>query len=97
MDDRTLVRKVVKNALTVVRNQKQVTLRVSPGQAEDVKESLNSILADFPGIGFIDVMGDGRIKPGGCILETEIGVVDASVDIQLEAIQQSLEKKFQKR
>jgi type III secretion protein L len=96
MDDKTLVLKVVRNALNVVRNQKQVTLRVSPDQVNHVRESLNSILADFPAISFIDVTGDGRVKGGGCILETEIGVVDAGVEVQLEAIQDSLEKKFQK-
>ena len=94
MDDKELVLKVVKNALALVRNEKQVTLRVSPKQVQTVKESLNQILADFPTIHFIDVMGDGRLKEGGCILSTEIGVVDASVEVQLEAIRRSLSKKL---
>jgi type III secretion protein L len=90
LDDRDLIQRVVRSALSVVRNQKQVTLRVSPEEVETVKDSLNSIIADFPAISFIDVMGDGRLKQGGCILETEIGVVDASIDVQIEAIRKSL-------
>ena len=96
IDDRDLVQRVVRSALSVVRNQKQVTLRVSPDEVETVKASLNTIIADFPAISFIDVMGDGRLKHGGCILETEIGVVDASIDIQLEAIRRSLLKVIKK-
>lgn len=94
IDDRTLITKVIQSALTVVRNQKQVTLRVSPKQVETVKGALDGILGSFPAISFIDVMGDGRLKEGGCILESEIGVVDASIDVQLEAIRKSLTKRL---
>ena len=96
MDDKKLILKVVRNALIVARNQKQVTLRVSPTQAEMVKERINSIMAEFPGISFIDVVPDARLKQGGCILESEMGIVDASVDIQIEAIRRSLIKSFRK-
>jgi type III secretion protein L len=97
VDDRELIRRVVGNALSVVRDQKEVTLRVSPKEVETVKKSLNTITADFPAIGFIDVVGDQRLKPGGCILETEIGDVDASVGVQLEAIRRSLTKKLERK
>ena len=97
MDDRELIRKVVSNALSVVRDQKEVTLRVSPKEVETVKKDLNTIIADFPAIGFIDVVGDQRMNPGGCILETEIGDVDASVDVQLEAIKRSLTEKLERK
>ena len=94
LDDNELVFRVVRNALNTARNQKQVTLRVSPDQVEWVKERLNDILAGFSNIRFIDVLADGRLNKGGCILETEIGVVDASVDVQLETISQSLLSSF---
>lgn len=94
IDDEKLILKIVKNALAVVRNQKQVTLRVAPGQVKTVKNALDKILSDYPGISFIDVAGDSRLKSDGCILETDIGVVDASVDVQLSAIRKSLTQKL---
>jgi len=96
MDDRELIVKVVRQALSVVRNQKQVALRVSPGQVETVKEKLNEIAGDYPVISFIDVLPDGRLQNGGCILESEVGVVDASVDVQVKAIQRAVMKSFKK-
>lgn len=92
LDSNELILRVVNNALEVARTQKQVTLRVAPSQADFLREKLNEILANFPSINFIDITPDPRLKQGGCILETEMGFVDASVDVQLEAIRKSLLK-----
>ncbi|MFO1349193.1 MAG: HrpE/YscL family type III secretion apparatus protein [Gammaproteobacteria bacterium] len=93
-DHETLTLKIVHNALAAVRNQKQVTLRVAPDQAEAVKAKVHTLLAGFPSIHFVDVAADRRLGVGGCILETEIGVVDASVETQLKALERSLAKRL---
>lgn len=91
-DARDLVVQVVKGALLAMRNQKQVTLRLPPQQIEGVRARLNEILAAYPAIGFIDLSPDPRLQAGGCILESEIGTVDASIEVQLEAIGRALKK-----
>jgi len=92
LDDRDCVVRVVRNALAVARNEAKVTVRVCSDQREAVQSRLDEIMRPYPGIHFIDVVADSRLQSGGCILETEIGVVDASVDVQLKAIEQSLSK-----
>lgn len=96
-DDHDLILRIVRSVLAVARNQKQVTLRVAPQQLETVRENLTTIMADFPSINFIDVVADGRLQEGGCLLESEIGVVDASLEIQLNAIRTALKKAFESR
>lgn len=96
-DGNELVLKVVRNALSVVQNQQQVTLRVSEEQVEMVKTRINEILSEFPRISFIEVVPDSRLKSGDAILESDIGVVDARVDVQIEAIKKSLMKSFKSR
>lgn len=93
-DDETLTYRIARHALTAVRSQKQVTLRVAPGQVEALKARLDALLNGFPGIHFADVVGDRRLGAGDCILETEIGVVDASVDVQIKALERSLAKRL---
>lgn len=88
--DRVLI--VVRNALSVVRNQKQMTLRLHPQQVEVVRARINDLLSAYPGVGYLDIVGDGRLGPHACILESEIGLVEASIDGQITA----LEKAFQK-
>lgn len=96
MNEKELIVGIVKNALALVRMQKQVTLRVCPTQKEMIQAELSNIIAEFPGISFLDVVSDIRLKEGGCILETDIGVVDASIDTQLDAIKRALSKVFKK-
>ncbi|HSI82144.1 MAG TPA: HrpE/YscL family type III secretion apparatus protein [Candidatus Methylacidiphilales bacterium] len=90
MDNREVVVKVVQRALEMVRNQKQVLLRVSPGDVTSVQERLDELMRRFPAIDVIDVKADSRLKAGGCILETDVGMVEASVDVQVEAIKNAL-------
>lgn len=91
-DDRERVLITVKNVLSVVRNQKQMTLRLHPQQVEGVKERVNDLLAAYPGVGYIDIVPDSRLKLGGCILESEIGLVEASMEGQLAALQSAFSK-----
>ncbi|MBK9953532.1 MAG: HrpE/YscL family type III secretion apparatus protein [Candidatus Competibacteraceae bacterium] len=93
-DDETLTFRVVRNALAVVRNQKQITLRVAPEQVEALKARTDALLNGFPSIHFVDVVADRRLRAGDCILETEIGVVDASIEVQLKALERSLAKRL---
>ncbi|CDI03404.1 putative Yop proteins translocation protein L [Candidatus Competibacter denitrificans Run_A_D11] len=93
-DNETLTYQIVRNALTAVRAQKQVTLRVAPEQVEALKARTDTLLHGFPSIHFVDVVGDRRLNAGDCILETEIGVVDASIEVQLKALERSLAKRL---
>ncbi|HET6468611.1 MAG TPA: HrpE/YscL family type III secretion apparatus protein [Geminicoccaceae bacterium] len=96
LDEVELVKRVVQNAMRVMRNQRQVTLRVTPELVESVQKQLAAIMADYPGVTFVDVAPDARLRRGGCILESELGVVDATVELQLEALKRALRRAFQR-
>ncbi|AMO57843.1 HrpE/YscL family type III secretion apparatus protein [Endozoicomonas montiporae] len=91
-DQEELAVNLVRNALQHVRNEKQVTIRIPPSQFKMVKAKLNDILSEYKGVGFIDLVADQRLSTGDCIMESEIGVVDASVDLQIAALQKRFEK-----
>jgi type III secretion protein L len=83
-DSRVLL--VVKSALAAVRNQKQMTLRVPPHHLETVRAHANELLAAYPGVGYLDIAADARLAGDSCILESEIGIVEASVESQIAAL-----------
>ena len=91
-DDEQRVLAVVKNALSVVRNQKQMALRLHPSQVEVVRARVNDLLAAYPGVGYLDILADGRLAPDSCILESEIGMVEASIEGQIAALQAAFQK-----
>lgn len=92
IDSEELISRVVKSALATVRNQKKVTVIVNPSDAEVVRNQVNELLSEYPAINTIDVLTDARVNAGGCKIETEMGVVDASLEVQLEAIRKALIK-----
>ena len=91
-DDREKVMIVVRNALAVVRNQKQMTLRLHPDDVESVRARINDILAAYPGVGYLDLLADARLAQGACILESEIGMVEASLEGQIEAVRSAFQR-----
>ncbi len=91
-DDRALTVGLVKAGLQHVRNERQVSVRVPPSHYAHVKERIAEILTDYKGVGILNPVSDPRLKAGSCILESKIGVVDASIDIQLKALQKRFGK-----
>lgn len=91
-DDEERVLIAVRNALSVVRHQKTMTLRVRGQQVDAVKQRINDILAAFPGVGYLDIVADNRLGADACIVESEIGTVEASIEGQLQALQQAFVK-----
>ena len=88
-DDKERVVGVVRKALGYARSQKRVVLRVCPEDAEIVHAEMAALLRDFPGIGILDVATDPRLEKGACILESELGLIDAGLDVQLAAIRKA--------
>lgn len=91
-DDEAKVVAVTRNALAVLRNQKQITLRLHPDQLDYAKANMTEFLTAFPGIGFIDLVGDERLAVGSCILESIIGTVEASLDDQITALDSAFKR-----
>lgn len=91
-DDRERVLITVRNVLSVVRNQKQMTLRLNPQQIEVVRARVNDLLAAYPGVGYLDIVADSRLQPDACILESEIGLIEASTESQMTALREAFQK-----
>ena len=82
----------VRSALAAVRNQKQLTLRVHPDQVQPLKERTSELLRDYPGVDLLDIVPDARLAPDCCVLESDIGVVEAGTESQLCALEAALGK-----
>lgn len=91
--DKDMVVQIVRKTLNaVIRTQRQVTLKLAPEMVETVKAKLAELRQQYPTVETFDVVEDARLKGTACVLETEAGAADASVDTQLAAIEKSLQK-----
>lgn len=95
LDDNERIVRIVRNALVSVRNQQKVLVRVAPADEAAVTEALRPMLQSAPGsASFLDVIADPRLERGACMLESELGVVDASLETQLKAFDNAFKAKL---
>lgn len=97
MDLQERITAVVKEALYYVRNQQRVTVRVASAELPMVKEMIDETLAAHFNIQALDVVGDPELAPGSCLLDSNLGIVDACVSTQLETLTSAIERRFSER
>ena len=95
--DEEMVIQVVRRAMaTIVRSQRQITLRVPADKVATVKARMSEILKDYPAVNFTEVLEDPRLTGVSCVVETAAGMVETSIEAQLAAIEKSIQKHFSK-
>lgn len=73
-------------AMKKVQSSKSIKIFVNWEQLtynEEIKDRLKN---SFQGIENIDVVEDRTVEAGGCIIETKLGKIDATIDSQLEMV-----------
>jgi flagellar assembly protein FliH len=83
-----LVVEVVQGALRRIGDRRSITVLVNPADLELVKASIGDITAQGSGVELCELQSDERVAPGGAIVRTSDGEVDASVQTQLERAQE---------
>ena len=75
---------------TISKDESRITVKLNPLQVDLVKTELPEYISSMGIEAKINVVGDDSIEEGGCILNTNNGIVDASLDTQLEIIKEAL-------
>lgn len=80
---------LVANGLEKIRTRGEVTLRVSPHEYEVVRQAKDVILAHAKGVKELDIVMDRFVEKGSCVIESANGMVDASLQTQLDKVKDS--------
>lgn len=83
---------IVKAALEKVRDQDQIIIRVSTDDFELVLQAKRDLQMMLGRENVISIVHDHTVNPGGCLIDTPYGTVDASIDSQFQALQQAVKK-----
>lgn len=89
-DDRQRLTTVVKNCLDLLRSQKQLSLNVHPSQVAFLRGEVDALRERYPSVVQIDVHPDPRLAIDACLVESDIGVVEASLSGQVKILQETL-------
>ncbi|MCR5535924.1 MAG: HrpE/YscL family type III secretion apparatus protein [Succinivibrio sp.] len=97
-DQSDLITRLVHQGLNAVRGSKSIILRVHPNDERVLRVSLENFLVSRDNQrGYITLIADPNLNEGDCVLETEQGVVDASLNSQLAILRRSLENHVKRK
>ena len=85
--DPEIVLEIARAAISQTEGTRSVVLRVSPKDMELVLSAHDELVKSSPDLRNLKVVEDPRIERGGCVVEMEVGHVDARIDEQLSEIE----------
>ena len=83
---------IVSEAIGRVSDREQIIVRVNREDAEYLKRYKDRLAGMLDGVKSFSILEDANVEPGGCIIETNLGFVDARISTKLKAIEEALLK-----
>lgn len=83
---------IVTNTLKAVTTHKKVAIYVNRRDLEALEKSRNKIKDLFEGLEVLSLRERSDIEPGGCVIETEGGIINAQLDNQWRILENAFEK-----
>ncbi|HTA98423.1 MAG TPA: FliH/SctL family protein [Solirubrobacteraceae bacterium] len=81
----------VQGALRRVTDRRKIAVLVNPAEFEAVSSAIGGLAGPASGVELCDIQPDERVEPGGAIVRTAEGEVDAGVETQLERAREVVE------
>lgn len=86
-----VIKTCLREALGHVVEQTQVKIHLHPDDVEFLEEVLGELREEFARIRDFEILSDPNLSRGGCLLETEFGLIDATLDRRWREIFAKLE------
>ena len=69
----------------------ELTVYLNPQDYDRIKKHSAPLMSVLQTTQTLQIKASENVKPSGCIIESELGTIDAQLDYQLEAIKKALE------
>ena len=88
--DPDVIIQIVAEALTAARHQREIYVRVNPADYETVVSHKRELVDQLSRARDIDVRSDPNVTAGGCLVDSEVGTIDATLESQLSVLERIL-------
>jgi len=92
MTDPMTVVNMVRKALSKVRFKKNFVVHVNPLDLEVIQSAGDQVKEVLDNCESIEFKASPKVQPGGCVVQTESGNVDAQIDRQVDEVEQAVMK-----
>jgi flagellar assembly protein FliH len=96
IESSSIINENVKISINKIIGANDVHLKMHPLDIEELTETSKSLIHSSS-FNRIKIEPDDRIERGGCLIETEIGSVDARISTQLNELKKCLEDNIEKK
>lgn len=87
---REAINRTIQQAIQAAVSAEEFHIKINPADMEVVQEHKPLFIASLTGLTNIEFVADPSVTAGGCILESPVGRVDATIEAQMEEIVQTL-------
>lgn len=88
--DVKLVENVVRQALTQIQDTSNICVQLHPDDLALLTKHKSPLLTDVPENGQLRFATSEEITPGGCIVQTRFGIIDAQRETKLEQLRKAV-------
>ena len=78
--------RLLREALELAVGSVRLKIRMNPQDIEALRQEIDTLVNKITPAAETEVVGDARISPGGCYLETTQGIIDQRIESRLERI-----------
>jgi flagellar biosynthesis/type III secretory pathway protein FliH len=86
--------RIMRNALQMARGQECIKIKANPVDGETARNLLHEEIQDTDAVDKVEVVADKSIDPGGCLIETDFGNIDARIEQQLNSAASQLKSQI---
>lgn len=80
---------VAREALAKVENPGKIKIKMSPSDLQFINQTKYQLSSLFENMDNVIVEAEDSIQSGGCVIETDLGEIDARIEKQLQALEES--------
>jgi flagellar biosynthesis/type III secretory pathway protein FliH len=93
--NKEVITATIKRALSMIADRENIIIRVAPGDMETANGNKDFLSSVTERLENVHIEEDARISKGGCIIESNSGMVDARLGVQLEEVEALVEKAWE--
>ena len=90
VERREVVINNIKEAIQRVKDRDRIDIRVNFADLDMTTAHKDELIRMMDTLKKVNIFEDNRVDRGGCIIETDVGAIDARISTQLDAMEQSI-------
>jgi flagellar assembly protein FliH len=90
VERREVVINNIKEAIKRIKDRDRIDIRVNFADLDMTTAHKDELIKMMESLKKVNIYEDSRVERGGCIIETDVGAVDARISTQLDAIEEAI-------